>query len=235
MWQTLYASLALLVLLISSQPAVAVSANTSPAEVPGNEITTAYKLYTGLEGDHKPAFTAFSLALKGYQQLKASGKVDQSVLSVIDFSLPSSQKRMWIIDVEAQKILHHTYVAHGKNTGLLMAEHFSNRPNSLQSSLGFYLTDNVYYGKHGRSLRLNGMEPGINDKARQRAVVLHGADYATEAFVKNQGRLGRSFGCPAVPRQETDQIIDWVKEGTVLFIYHSNPTYLEQSPLLADL
>lgn len=226
-----YHTCTLVAFLLLSLLAMSLQANNPvKAELPEPTPAAHYQLYNDLSGEAKPSFTAFTLALQGYQALEA--KAQRAIITVIDFSLPSSEKRMWIIDLEEQVILHHTYVAHGKNTGTLMAKRFSNIPQSLQSSLGFYQTDNVYYGKHGRSLRLNGLESGINDKARERAIVLHGADYATEAFVKRQGRLGRSFGCPAVPRQETDAIIDWIKEGTLLFIYHPNPEYLAQSVVL---
>lgn len=201
---------------------------------PVPERNSAYQLYARLIGDNKPAFTPFAMAITGYQKLQQSGLVKQPVLTVVDFSLPSAKKRMWIINMATKEIVHHTYVAHGKNSGNLMAERFSNRAQSLQSSLGFYLTSNVYHGKHGRSLRLNGMEPGINDKARERAIVLHGADYATAGFIARQGRLGRSYGCPAVPTGESDLIIDWLKEGSVLFIYHDNTTYTNQSSLVSS-
>lgn len=228
-----FSSILLTILFFLLQSSPAAGSTSRPSGAPMPERNTAYQIYARLIGANKPAFTPFAMAFTGYQKLQHSGLVKEPVLTVVDFSLPSSQKRMWIIDMSSQEILHHTFVAHGKNSGTLMAERFSNRAHSLQSSLGFYLTTNVYHGKHGRSLRLNGMEPGINDKARERAIVLHGADYATAGFVARQGRLGRSYGCPAVPTGESDQIIDWLKEGSVLFIYHASPSYTNRSTLVS--
>jgi hypothetical protein len=131
--------------------------------------------------------------------------------------------------MQAQKILLHTVVAHGRNSGLLLAEQFSNRPESYQSSLGFFKTGETYQGKHGYSLRLDGLEKGINDQARNRAIVLHGADYAKEDFLKSAGRLGRSLGCPAVPTELAPSIIQLIKNGTLLFVYGKDPEYLETS------
>jgi hypothetical protein len=149
----------------------------------------------------------------------------EPIATLIDFSLPSTQKRLWLVNLESGEILLHTYVAHGRNSGGDLPQNFSNVPQSFQSSLGFYLTDQVYQGKHGRSMRLKGLEKGINDKAMERAIVVHGADYVSEDFIKNHGRLGRSQGCPALPRELTDVFIDQTREGTLLFIFH--PRYLE--------
>lgn len=151
---------------------------------------------------------------------------------MLDFSQPSSQKRFYLIDLDAKRVIHQDYVAHGKNTGALMAERFSNIPNSNQSSLGFYRTAETYHGKHGLSLRLDGLEKGINDKARQRAIVIHSAWYSEESFIKKHGRLGRSFGCPALPAGNYEEIIQWIKDGTLLFIYSPESTYLENSNIL---
>jgi hypothetical protein len=151
---------------------------------------------------------------------------------VIDFTLPSTEKRMWIIDLATQEILLNTVVSHGRNSGNLMAEKFSNRPESYQSSLGFYKTAETYHGKHGYSLRLDGLEKGFNDQARNRAIVIHGADYAREEVAKMSGRLGRSLGCPAVPSELSDEVIDLIKDGSLLFIYGNDQNYLAQSPLL---
>ena len=177
-----------------------------------------------------PTYTALDIALEGYQKLEK--ELRKPVLSVIDFSLPSTEKRLWIIDLAEQKILLHTVVAHGRNSGILMAEKFSNRPESNQSSLGFYKTAETYRGKHGYSLRLDGLEKGINDQARNRAIVIHGADYAREEVARMSGRLGRSLGCPAVPTELSDEVIDLIKEGSLLFIYAQDQTYLSQIPLL---
>jgi hypothetical protein len=142
------------------------------------------------------------------------------IITIIDFSLPSTARRLWTINMVTGEILFNTLVAHGKNTGQNIAEKFSNIPQSYQSSLGFYLTDQVYTGKHGHSLRLKGLEKNINDKAWERAIVIHGADYVSESFIKAHGRLGRSHGCPAIPPELTDDFIRTIKEGSLLFIYH---------------
>jgi hypothetical protein len=174
-----------------------------------------------------PSLPVLELALNGYTQLQ--GKLKKPLLTVIDYSLPSTKKRLWIIDLEHQKILLHTVVAHGRNSGGLLAEKFSNRPESYQSSLGFFKTGEAYHGKHGYSLRLDGLEAGINDQARARAIVIHGADYAKETVAVTAGRLGRSWGCPAIPPDLSTPLIKLIKEGSLLFIYGKDPNYLRMS------
>ena len=178
------------------------------------------------------SYKAMQYAYKGYEVLKQKGAIKKdAVLTVIDFSQSSRKKRMYIIDVDEEKLLHQTYVAHGKNSGLDMATRFSNKPESFQSSLGFYVTKQTYFGKHGLSLRLEGKDKGFNCKAEARAVVLHGADYVGKHRVKS-GYNGRSFGCPAVPRAESAKIINWIKDGTCLFIFHPSNSYLHGSSIL---
>jgi hypothetical protein len=175
---------------------------------------------------------AMLYAYEGQRKLVASGKLsNSSILTVIDFSQPSHKKRMYIIDVKNYKVLFNTYVAHGKNTGLQYAEKFSNKPESLQSSLGFYVTKSTYFGKHGRSLKLSGMEPSINDKAEARAVVVHGATYIG-AHRLGSPYMGRSFGCPAVPQEVSNRVIDLIQDGTCMFIYHPSQKYFKQSTIL---
>lgn len=177
-------------------------------------------------------FMAFKMALDGLEQLQDSLNINTNLISVIDFSQPSTQKRFYLIDIQTKKVLYNDYVAHGKNTGGLTAKHFSNTANSYKSSLGFYKTAETYTGKHGLSLRLDGLEKGINDKARQRAIVMHAADYAEEAFIKKHNRLGRSFGCPALPSKNYTKIIELIKNGSLLFIYAPQQNYLQQSVVL---
>jgi hypothetical protein len=180
-----------------------------------------------------PEREILSYGIKGYLHLQDQEQLpDGKPLTVIDFSLPSTQKRMWIIDVVDGKILHHGYVSHGRNSGDLLAQKFSNVNSSFMSSLGFYLTGETYQGKHGYSLRLDGLEKGINDNARQRDIVIHGADYAKEDFIKQTGRLGRSLGCPALPREIASQVIDMIKGKSCLFIYGKDDSYLTQSSIL---
>lgn len=177
-----------------------------------------------------PSQEVLDKALLGYEKLEKS--IKRPVLTLIDFSLPSTEKRMWIINLETQKIELNTVVSHGRNSGMLVAEKFSNRPESYQSSLGFYMTAETYHGKHGYSLRLDGLEKGFNDQARNRAIVIHGADYAREEVAKMSGRLGRSLGCPAVPSELSKEVIDLIKEGSVVFIFGNDADYLGKSPLL---
>jgi hypothetical protein len=180
--------------------------------------------------ENLPTLPAMDIALEGYEKLEKGLK--NPVLTVIDFSLPSTEKRLWVIDVEKKEILINTVVSHGRNSGLLMAEKFSNKPQSYQSSLGFYKTGETYLGKHGYSLRLDGLEKGFNDQARNRAIVIHGADYAREEVAKASGRLGRSLGCPAVPSELSEEVIDLIKDGSLLFIFGQDETYLSEVPLL---
>lgn len=175
---------------------------------------------------------ALNYAYKGQQELAREGKLDNpNVLTVIDFTQPSDSKRMYILDVKNFRVLLNTYVAHGKNSGLSYANRFSNNPRSLQSSLGFYITKNIYFGKHGLSLKLSGQERGYNDNAEERAVVVHGANYIGEQHL-SAPYMGRSFGCPAVPLRQAPKVIDLIKDGTCLFIYHPSKSYLHGSRIL---
>ena len=177
---------------------------------------------------------AYQFALQGFQKLVMLGKVkNPDLLTIVDFSQPSTKKRMYIIDLKRIVLLEHSLVAHGRNTGELMAKAFSNTLESNQSSLGFYITSDTYQGKHGLSLRLDGMEKNINDNARERAIVIHGADYATEGFHKSTGYLGRSHGCPAVPAKNSKTIINTLGNGSCLFIYSPDQKYLKRSTLLS--
>lgn len=177
---------------------------------------------------------AFTNAIIGHYNLSKNKILnsDNTILSIADMSQSANNKRLWIIDLKAKKILLNTYVAHGKNSGEEFALSYSNQINSLQSSPGFYRTSNTYNGKHGYSLRLEGLDTLFNDQAMQRAIVLHGADYVHEDFIKNHKRLGRSFGCPAVPQAEKDFIIETIKEGTCLYLHFDDENYLSQSKWL---
>ena len=183
-------------------------------------------------GNYSLSFEAFDLALSGYSELKDSLHLRENIISVVDFSQPSTKKRFYLINIDTKKVLFQDYVAHGKNTGILEAEKFSNIANSNQSSLGFFKTAETYHGKNGLSLRLDGLEKGINNLARKRAIVIHAADYAEETFIKKYGRLGRSYGCPSLPPENYNKIIELIKEGTLLFIYSPQETYLHSSEIL---
>ena len=176
---------------------------------------------------------AFIYALKGYDYLKVKGKIgNDNILSIVDFSRPSSQKRLFVIDLKNYKVLFNTYVAHGQGSGTAMATNFSNIPDSYQSSLGFYTTSSTYNGKNGYSMHLDGMENGINDKAEERAIVMHGAPYVNENLIHARGYIGRSWGCPAVSEKLNKPIIDKIKNGSCLFIYSENIKYLRSSKIL---
>ena len=203
------------------------------ATAPENE-DKAISLYNSLHLDqYGLSKEAFNYAWKGYEHLLENGKVTrEQYLTICDFSQHSSKKRLYIIDVENTELVRNTYVAHGKNSGGEFATQFSNRPESLQSSLGFYVTRGTYIGKHGLSLRIDGLEPGINDKAMARTIVIHGAAYVDPARAKAGVFMGRSFGCPAVPDEESDEVINTIKNGTCLFIYHPGKNYLAGSKIL---
>lgn len=173
----------------------------------------------------------FRKAYTGYLNLREAGKLNQehSMLSICDFSLSANVKRLWVIDLEQAKVVFHTLVAHGQGTGEEFAVNFSNRENSHQSSLGFYVTRETYNGDNGYSLKLDGMDNGYNDAAYSRAIVMHGADYVCDSYIRDNKRLGRSWGCPAVPVAQSRAIINTIKEGTCLYIYYPSRPYLAQS------
>jgi hypothetical protein len=177
---------------------------------------------------------AFQLAIKGFNKLKESGQLlNSSILTIIDFSQSSKNKRMYVIDLYKKALLFNTYVAHGRNTGEEYAERFSNKPGTLESSLGFYITENMAIGsKVGLSLILKGIEKGFNDHARDREIIMHGADYATENFIQKNGRLGRSFGCPSLPPDLIKPVAETIKDGTCLFIYKHDDNYIHKSLVL---
>lgn len=187
-----------------------------------NFASKAESLYNSLNSNNLslPKLESFTKALEGFNDLKSKGKIKRDILTLIDFSLSSNTKRLWIIDMSTNTVLYNSLVAHGRNTGDEFAKSFSNKPESYKSSLGFYATGEVYQGKHGLSLKLDGLEKGVNDKARERAVVMHGADYVAESFIKQNKRLGRSLGCPAIPVGMTKEIINTIKDKSCLFIYH---------------
>lgn len=167
-----------------------------------------------------PEFACFNDALKGFYKLKERGIIKKDILTVIDFSKSANEKRLWVIDLKTNTILYHSLVSHGRNTGEEFATSFSNTNSSNKSSLGFYATAEVYNGKHGMSMRLDGLESGINDNARARAIVMHGANYCSSSFIQNNTRLGRSLGCPAIPENLKQDIIETIKDKSCLFIYH---------------
>ncbi|HMI04216.1 MAG TPA: murein L,D-transpeptidase catalytic domain family protein [Pedobacter sp.] len=169
----------------------------------------------------------FEKAVTGFYNLKNSGKVssEKSVLTIADMDMNSTQKRLWIVDLDKKELLLNTWVAHGQRSGADKAVKFSNTNDSFQSSIGFYVTGETYNGQHGRSLRLDGMDDGFNDNARKRSIVVHGANYVSQGTINALGRLGRSQGCPAVAPELANKVINTIGGKTVLFINSSAQDY----------
>lgn len=222
----------------ASRPAEAVASISFSNELKARLAEQRFAaLYEEIDfgADAKPAYEVFRKAYVGYLNLVRTNKLkNKDILTCIDFSLPSVQKRLWVIDLRNKKNLFHDLVAHGKNSGGNIPDKFSNIVHSNMSSLGFYVTAQTYFGKHGLSLRLAGQEANFNDKAMERAVVMHGADYVNPEICKSLGRLGRSFGCPALSRAIYKKVITTIAEGSCLFIFYPDVNYLAQSVLLQE-
>jgi hypothetical protein len=215
-------------------PEVNVNKN-SASVVKSNLDANVEMVYQSLDANEfeLPKQESFSEALKGFYLLKEKGLIKKDILTLVDFSLSSNAKRLWVIDLKTNEVLFQSLVAHGRNTGEEFATRFSNSAESYQSSLGFYATGEIYRGKHGLSLKLDGLEKGINDRARQRAVVVHGADYVSDSFIKGNKRLGRSQGCPAVPVELASEIISAIKDKSCLYIYHPSIDLTKESMLIS--
>ena len=227
---TAVAKLFLVVSLLASTPVVGSRPDAEPSgNSPSRTLRTQYlaafeqhvlSSYVGARlTTYGVAPNVYREALLGYYSLQRRGLASQPVLTIIDFSLPSSEKRLWVIDLKGQKVLFHTLVAHGKNSGGNVAGRFSNVSGSEMSSLGFYVTGQTYQGKHGLSLKLHGQDASYNTNAASRSVVVHGADYVSAAFVRQHGRLGHSQGCPALPMAQTPTIIRAIKNGSVMYAH----------------
>jgi len=176
---------------------------------------------------------AFNYAMKGFDYLNNANMIaKKTIISIVDFSKSSTQKRLFVINISTGQILFNSLVAHGRNSGNEYATRFSNLPESHQSSLGFYITMGTYNGGNGYSLRLKGCESGINDNAYERAIVIHGAAYVSNQFISNRGEAGRSYGCPALPTDLNKKIIDVIKDGSCLFLYHPTKTYCSRSKII---
>jgi hypothetical protein len=180
----------------------------------------------GLEG--KLDYSIFQRAYKGITEICAPRK---DILTIVDYSKPACDPRFYVIDLVNRKLLFRTLVAHGKNSGELYCTRFSNRPRSLQSSPGFFMTAEPYSGRQGYSLRLDGMEPGINDAARARAIVVHGAEYVAQHYVNDFGYIGHSFGCLAVPLNVNKKIIDLIKGGSCLYVHTNDKNYTARTTI----
>lgn len=230
----------------------------TPAEVPVNETlqendmaceaqvfeyfytsSARYKeycdtLYTKLfNHGNKPSRKVFDYAMKGYSYFASQGMLGkQDILSFIDYSLSSNTRRFWVIDLREVKVLYHELVAHGRNTGSEFARKFSNKANSFQTSLGFFITGEIYNGKHELSVKMNGMERMYNSNALDRGIVIHGADYVSQDYIAENQRLGRSLGCPAVRQEVIESLSSVISGGTCIFAYYPHKTYLRNSKVL---
>jgi len=204
---------------------VALNKAFTPEQVLEKYVNNVYEASRLAESGLDP--DVFRKAFTGFINLKAANKLSQNsaVLTVVDFTRASSEKRMWIIDLANKSLILNTWVAHGHGSGENVPSRFSDKINSFKSSLGFYLTDDVYYGKHGRSLRLDGLDAGFNENARVREIVVHAANYVGERVVERQGHVGRSQGCPAVSPAVANQVIDAIKDKTVLFVNGNSTNY----------
>ncbi len=218
---------------------IAAKPATHPVEMASNVVVTfemkAEIIYNSLHSNNLalPKLESFTSALEGFEKLKEKGLIQKDILTLIDFSLSSNTKRLWVIDMSTNTVLYNSLVAHGRNTGEEFANSFSNAAESFKSSLGFYATGEIYSGKHGKSLKLDGLEKGVNDNARARGVVMHSADYVSNSFIKNNKRLGRSEGCPAIPAEFTAEIINLIKNKSCLYIYHPSRNLKLSSKLVS--
>ena len=183
----------------------------------------------GVPAGDFPNPDVYQAAFIGYNKLEKNSKAGSGRMVIIDYSKPSTEKRLYIVDMNKGTVLLETYVAHGKNSGELMATSFSNKANSNKSSIGFFRISENYHGKHGASYRLDGLEPGFNDKARERAIVIHAAWYANPQIASQQGRLGRSLGCPALPEKIYPEFRKLIDPGTLLFVYYPDEEYFTRS------
>lgn len=217
----------LLLLIPLNSPSIK---NSIPETPVSEELSECQILYDEMQLDNIVNYSAFEQIMTGYNKIEAKNK---DIVTLIDFSKPSSEPRLYIFDMKHHKLLMVSHVSHGRNSGDNYATSFSNDNGSYKSSLGFYVTENTYKGKNGYSLILNGLEKGINDNAKQRAIVIHGAAYSNPSTIASSGRLGRSLGCPALPLAVSESIINTIKDGTILYIYANNKNYMAQSSILS--
>jgi len=209
----------------------AVSVSVTDVLEPAEEVVDpVYLLFGEMQLEGVVNYEAFRQAVTGFHRIEGRSK---DILALVDFSLPSTAERLFVFDLDKKEVLFVTHVSHGRNSGGNYATSFSNVNGSYQSSPGFYLTEHTYQGKNGYSLVLDGLEAGINDRAKERAIVMHGAAYSNPSSIATNGRLGRSLGCPAVPEAMARPVIDTLKEGAILFIYTDQADYLLQSDLLS--
>lgn len=219
--------LSLCIAAAALSPATGARAGSTAVALPERLVERLHRAAPSLDRE------VLSLAARAMTcSIRRGESVPMRRLSVIDYSRPSTQPRLWVFDLDAARLLFEERVAHGRNTGENLATRFSNATGSYMSSLGAFVTQESYRGANGYSLRLQGLEPGFNDKARERAIVIHGAPYVSDALVNAQGRLGRSLGCPAVRTAVAQPLIDSIRGGSFLFAYYPDPAWLKQSDLL---
>ena len=186
-------------------------------------------------GDVDLNYDAFKIGLRGYMRLREEGRLKkESLLTIIDYSKSSNKERFFLFDVDKQVMLHKCLVAHGKNTGQEYARYFSNVPETKKSSIGFHITAESYYGMHGLSMRMDGVEPRFNGNVRKRDIVMHSAHYVSQKFIAEHNRLGRSWGCPALPVDNYVPIILKIKDGSCLFVYYPDEKYLSSSKYASE-
>ena len=212
-------------------------AKSVPVEsIQKNDLDTILSSLQGNEFNAQGLRTkVFSKALRAFKTASKQGKMKYAVVTIADFTMHSSKKRLWTIDLKTQKVLFHTVVTHGKGSDIDhdgMLNVVSNVPESKKSSVGLYKTAETYTGTHGYSLKMDGLEQGFNDNARERAIVIHGASYARNSFVRKHGKAGRSFGCPAVSDSISEEFIDTIKGGTLYWIYADDNSWLTNSAFL---
>ncbi|MBB70999.1 MAG: hypothetical protein CMF50_01210 [Legionellales bacterium] len=208
------------------KPAVKAAKTKKPAKKSAAKQPTPSIKASGM--DPKVA----NLASKAYACARKQGLDSKQILTVVDYSKPSTQKRMWVVDMKNNNVISQQLVSHGKGSGAKYAKHFSNGNGSHASSIGLYETENTYYGHKGLSLRLKGLDRGFNDHAMSRAVVIHGANYATQSFANRVGRLGLSWGCPAIDPAMVKSTINTIKQGTLVFAYYPDSNWLSKSKYL---
>ncbi len=216
-------------LALSSWPSLLPAAHAAGARAVRGSVPATLAAAARRAGLSAPVL---DLGLRAYECGRRRGEFRRPLLTIIDYSLPSVQRRLWVLDLARNRVLFHELVAHGQNSGENLAFAFSNQPGSRQSSLGLFRTDESYLGQHGESLRLAGLEYGVNDMAEDRAVVMHGADYVSDSYADQHGRLGRSWGCPALPLGVHRELIETIKDGTAVFAYYPDPTWLRRSSFL---
>jgi hypothetical protein len=228
--------LLLAVVVATSLAGVTAAAGTSPTStsaVPASAFAVAASTIRTFTDATSLDATVLRLALNAASCARGAGSVvNERLLTVIDYSRPSTQPRLWVLDLVRERVLFEERVAHGQGSGDDLATRFSNVNGSHQTSLGLFRTADTYVGTNGYSLRLDGLEPGVNDRARERAIVVHGAPYVSDANIRALGRLGRSHGCPALRPAVARRLIDTIKDGSLIFAYYPDQQWLNGSRFL---